>query len=605
MKKLFCILLGIITAAAITGCAPALKSGLGVGTGTPGVVEKTDWSGYDRLIGEAAAETDPVRRAFLLHQAEDMMMDTGAIVPLYNRSKYCLKKSGISGVFYGRTGVLDFSGIKREGADPAEPVCINTVREIPYLDGTSDMTTDLGMISLCLGAALFRYNENGETALELAESYEVSPDGLVYTFRLRDGLKWSDGTPLTADDFVYAWKRAANSRNGFPVSDLFTCISGYPDDLQVESSGDGSIFTVQLNVPCPYFPGLCTYPAFQPVLKRQVEAACAESDAQGSDVQDSGVQGADARGSDMRESDAQGSGNPWEWSNEAGFISCGPYTIKEWEHYERMTLVRNPEYYAADRIPTGQIELMLNKDAASAYAAYCSGDISLLSENGIPMDAVPALRGDPEFCLHRDIGTVYLTFNVNSELFAGMTEEEAKTFRKAISRAIDRPFLCEAADNGLVTPAAVFVPPSISDGTGGTFSDLPDGYRYPVDGGYYPLEPDLDGARKMLESIGFQFGKDGKLKNPVTVDFLMNPDSPNNEEAACLQADLAQLGITMTISAVEWTVYLGERDRGNYEMCRALWTADYDDAMAMLEIFKSDSPQNTSGLGKQIKTDQE
>ena len=118
-----------------------------------------------------------------------------------------------------------------------------------------------------------------------------------------------------------------------------------------------------------------------------------------------------------------------------------------------------------------------------------------------------------------------------------------------------------------------------------------------MEGGYYPSSADLDLAREMLRSIGFSFGEDGKLTRPVTVEYLYNAAESNNAVAACLQADLAQLGINLVLSAMEWNVFLGERKSGRFESARGSWNADYDDPYGMLIMFTSNSANNDPRLG--------
>ena len=567
------IILSIVLAAVLTGCAASDRNGLGAGTGTPGVVEKIDWSGYDRLLDEAAAETDMEKRSLLLHQAEDMLMDTGAVIPLFGGSQYYLSRQEIKGVFAVPKGGIDFSRIKKDGAPAEESLKLNVINEPVTLDSAGPMDANLFILNLAIGAGLVRYSNDGSVEPDLAESYEVSEDGLFYTFRLRDGLKWSDGTPLTADDFVYSWNRTADAQYGFEAGELFSVISGYPGKLDISSSEGGRVFSVKLKRPCAYFCSLCAYTAFFPVLRTQVESAPGYKDANGNVI------------------------GPSAWGNEGGIITCGEYTVESWQHRKSMTLRKNPNYYAADEVPTERIELMINEDAAADYAAYMAGNLDLLF-NKVPTDILPALIDDPDFHLSRTVNTSYMVINVTSRIFAGMTAQEAATFRKAIGTAIDREFIRDIAMNGVAPVSTAYVPKNIHDGTGRLFSEPSPDYAYPCEEGYYSKDPDPEKAREMLESIGLEFGNDGKLKSPVTMDYIINPEPSNIAVATCLQADLAALGIQLIITPLEWTVFLGDRMNGRFDTSRAGWNADYDDAMAMLEIFRTDSANNSPQLGR-------
>ena len=572
MKKVLCIIISLILTAELAACGQR-NGKTGVGTGQEGVIEAIDWSGYDRLLDEAAAETDMEKRALIMHKAEDMLMDTGAVIPIAGGCLNYLLRPGVKGVYTNSKGAGDFSRIYKEGASPDEPIDLNAVTEIPTLDCGGTQTGDLYIISMAIGGGLVRISEDGTQVPDLAESYEVSDDGLVYSFRMRDGLKWSDGTPLTADDFVYSWNRTADEKNGLEPREMFSVISGYPGKLDISSSEEGKVFNVRLKSPCAYFTDLCTYVAYNVVKKDQVESAPGYRDADGNIV------------------------NPMGWANEAGFVSCGAYTVEDWQHGKSMTLRKNPNYYAADEITTETLHLMINADAASSYAAYESGDLDLLVGR-IPSDILPVLAGREDFYVQETLTTSYLLYNVQSELYEGMTAEEACTFRKALGYAIDREFIRDIAMNGIIPVATRYVPGNIHDGTGGVFSELPDGYSYPYEDGYYPVKPDLDTARRMMESVGFTFGDDGKLEEMITMEYMVNPSPSNEAVATCLQADFAALGINLVISTMEWAVFLGERQNGRFETARSTWNADYDDAITMLEVFRSGASANDARLGK-------
>lgn len=531
-------------------------------------VARIEWSDYDELLARSASEVDPERRALILHQAEDMLLDTGCLIPLFHSRSSYLKKPDIEGVYLYNDQV-DFSHIRKAGADK---ISINISTEISNADPMSGTTADL--ISVCLDtyARLLKVDETGAIVPDLAESYTVSEDGLTYEFILRDDLKWSDGSGLDAHDFEYSWKRAASSQNGFEYGSLYDCIVGYPDDLDVHSSEDGKKFTVRLSNPCAYFTGLCTFPPFSPVKQEQVENAAGYKDAAGKVV------------------------SPSAWGTEGNIISCGPYVLGDWTHNQSMTLMKNPYYYDADSVVTETVELMLTSDSAAAYSAYQSGAISLM-KGKVPSDILPTLINDPEFYEIPQNNTASIAFNCKSEFFAGMTEKEAKTFRKALGYVVDREFIVKVALTGMEEIALTYVPKGMHCGEGKLFGET-EGYEYPYPGGYYPKKPDLDKAREMLESIGYEFGDDGKLKTPVYLEYMYNSAASNEAVAVALQADFAQLGIVLTPTVREWNVYIGEMNTGNFECGRDQWSADYDDPYGMLNNYKSDSGNNKAQLGK-------
>ena len=540
------------------------------GTGTEGVVEKIDWSGYDRLLAESSKETDPVRRALLLHEAEDMLIDSGAIGPLTSSRSFTLIKPDITGVEYVNNGSIDITHIAKK--DGAESIRVCFCAEIPKLDPPANTSADLCYILQNTYARLLKKDGNGNILPELAESYTVSDDGLLYQFVIRDGLRWSDGSALSAKDFEYSWKRASASENAFEYSNMFDCISGYPDDLAVEASEDGKVLSVRLSNPTAYFPELCCHSSYTPVQRTQVEAAEGYMDASGSLL------------------------NPSAWAADGPIVSNGAYVAEKWNHNESIVLRKNPYYYDADNVKTETVILMLSSDMASAYSAYLSDSVSVLADR-IPADMLSTLMDSPELYSVNKDSSSSLMFNVNSPLFAGMTLEEAATFRKAVRLAVDSQFITDVVSTGSKTVCGTYVPKGISDGTGRKFSET-EGYKYPEENGYYPAQPDLDKAREMLQSIGFEFGDDGKLRKPITIDYLYSSGAANEALAVALQADLAQLGINLALSSREWAVFLGEEANGNFELAVTNWNADFSDPYNFLSLYMTDSPNNRAMLGR-------
>ena len=164
-------------------------------------------------------------------------------------------------------------------------------------------------------------------------------------------------------------------------------------------------FTAHLNAPCAYFLDLCAFPAFYPVPQQAVEAA----------------DGADT--------------NPGAWALEAGFVGSGPFVLTEWKHNESMTYEPNPNYWAADKVSLTKINFMLSSDDTAIYNAFQDG--SLQFADTIPTDMMATVKDTPEYHKIPTLGTYYCGFNVNSELFAGKTVEEAAAMKK--HSPADRP----------------------------------------------------------------------------------------------------------------------------------------------------------------------
>ena len=560
MKKLFAILLALL----LVVC-PALAEDSA----------EADWSAYDALVDSIKAENDPAAREALMHEAEAMLMDTGAVVPITYYTDPYMMKTGVEGVYSTIEGFKYFMYATYEGADTLR---INLASEPDRLDPALLYTVDGACLAVNSFAGLYTHAADGTLQPELATGYTVSDDGLTYTFTLREGLTWSDGEPLTAEDFVYSWQRAADPANGAVYSYLYSIIAGYGTDagLAVSASEDGLSFTVELAAPCPYMLDLAAFPAFYPVPQHCVEAAEGYLNEDGSLL------------------------DPGAWATEAGFVTSGAYTLESWTHDESMVYVKNPNYWNAQSVTMERLEFMLSADDATVYAAYRAGDLDFIDT--IPADEMPALleSGDPEFYVADNLGTYFLCFNVNSPMFEGMTDAQAANVRKAISMLIDRTWISETV-RLTEPPANTFVPAAMADGNGGTFRQNDDAYTYPdaEDVGYMSLTSDVEGAIALLEEAGYTFeGGVLSAETPLSFEYLVNPGTQHEGVAQLIQEDLAVVGIEMTIRSVEWNVLPGEMMAGNFDVGRLGMNADFNDPICFLEMFTTASGNNFCQLGR-------
>ena len=560
MKKLFALLLALLLAV-----CPALAEDSA----------EADWSAYDALVDSIKAENDPAAREALMHEAEAMLMDTGAVVPITYYTDPYMMKTGVEGVYGTIEGFKYFMYATYEGADTLR---INLASEPDRLDPALLYTVDGACLAVNSFAGLYTHAADGTLQPELATGYTVSDDGLTYTFTLREGLTWSDGEPLTAEDFVYSWQRAADPANGAVYSYLYSVIAGYGTDagLAVSASEDGLSFTVELAAPCPYMLDLAAFPAFYPVPQHCVEAAEGYLNEDGSLL------------------------DPGAWATEAGFVTSGAYTLESWTHDESMVYVKNPNYWNAQSVTMERLEFMLSADDATIYAAYRAGDLDFIDT--VPADEMPALleSGDPEFYVADNLGTYFLCFNVNSPMFEGMTDAQAANVRKAISMLIDRTWISETV-RLTEPPANTFVPAAMADGNGGTFRQNDDAYTYPdaEDVGYMSLTSDVEGAIALLEEAGYTFeGGVLSAETPLSFEYLVNPGTQHEGVAQLIQEDLAVVGIEMTIRSVEWNVLPGEMMAGNFDVGRLGMNADFNDPICFLEMFTTASGNNFCQLGR-------
>ncbi|MDO4582198.1 MAG: ABC transporter substrate-binding protein [Bacillota bacterium] len=568
MKKFLLLLVIAMLALAMVACAaPAEEEPVDDPAAAEGPAP--DWTEYNNLIAEIKASTDFAAREALMHQAEDILMATGAICPIYYYNDIYMMRDGIEGFYATAYGTKYFMNAT---FGDATSLRINLASEPDRLDPALNSSVDGACLAANSFIGLYTYNANNELVPAAAESYEVSEDGLVWTFTLKEGLKFSDGSDLTVDDVVYSWKRAANPETAADYAYMFNGIVGYDTGDIAVANVDGK-FQVTLAAPCAYFLDLCAFPTFFILQQENIEAAEGYMDESGAII-DAGA-----------------------WATEAGFVSSGAYVLESWVHDESMVYVKNPYYYDADNVKLERLEFMLSADDTAIYAAYRAGDLDFIDT--VPTDEIATLLSDPEFYIVDELGTYYVIFNVNSPLFEGMTVDQAAAMRLGLSALIDRQYIIDTVGQTGQQIATSFIPAGMLDGQGGVFKTNDADYTYPIGDGYFAEEPDVEAAIALLETAGFVF-ENGMLSadTPISFEYLTNETSGHIAIAECMQQDFAAIGIDMSIKSIDWDVFLQERKAGNFGIARNGWIADFNDPINMLEMWTTDSGNNDAQFGK-------
>ena len=522
------------------------------------------WKAYDKLIDRIRTETDAAKRAKLMHQAEDMLMANYCVIPLYYYNDVYLQKDYVTGVYSNPFATKFFMYAAR--SDGGKTLRINLASEPDYLDPALNSSVDGACLAANSFAGLYTYNAAGKTVPACAQSYSVSKDGRTYTVKLKKNLKWSDGSPLTAADFVYAWQRAVDPATAADYEYMFSGFEGYwENDLNVTAVDDTTLrFT--LVAPCAYMEDLMAFPTFYPVKKAAVEAA---------------------RG--WRK-------NPGAWCQEAGFVSNGAFVCTGWKHDRSMTYVKNPYYYDADKVKIEKLEFMLSADDDAIFAAYKAGKLDF--SDSVSFDAI--VSGSKELHFVDELGTYYIAFNAQSSLFKGKTPAQAACMREAVSLLIDRDYICEYIGQTGQAAADTFVPVGMADGNGGCFHPRSSAGYYDPYAINDDTEQTLAKARRLLAAAGYRFGKDGKLSKstPMTIDYLTNEGGAHVAIAESIRENLAVLGINMTISTEDWYDFLEDRKDGNFTLAREGWIADFNDPINMLEMWITSSGNNDCQFGR-------
>ena len=420
------------------------------------------------------------------------------------------------------------------------------------LDPALNSAIDASNTIITIFEPLLLINENNEVIGGQAESWEASEDGLTWTFTMRDGLKWSDGTDLTAKDFEYSFKRMANPDTAAPYA--ATCLgmidgfdaaqAGDTDALNVKASDDGKTLTIVLSYPCSYFDKMAAFAAMSPVQQATVEA----------------------------------NGDSWCTSAET-FVSNGPYMITDWTPSERIVLTKNPNYVGGwdnSKIVSDTITLLLLEDSSASFAAYNSGEAVLIKD--VPTDEIPSLtkaEDGGDFYVDTILGTYYVSMNLQRDAF-----QDAKV-RKALALSIDRDYVANTIMQGTYSTADSIVGPGIVD-ENGYFHDNGNAPYISAD-----YEANLAEAKKLLEEAGYPNGE-----GYPTIEYSTNDAGYHVPLAEYLQQAWGDLGITLTINKMEWSSFTPARRAGEYDVARNGWVMDYNDPSNMLDLFCTDNGNN-------------
>ena len=451
--------------------------------------------------------------------------------------------------------VTAFAGCGKKKADG---ITVQIGPNPETLDPALNSAVDGGNMLITLFETLLIIDQDNKVQPGQAEKYEVSPDGLTWTFTMRDGLKWSDGTDLNAKDFEYTFKRIADTNVAAPYAEtVIGMIEGYkdaidsknPEKLNVKASEDGKTLTIKLAYPCSYFDKIVAFGTMSPVQKATVEK----------------------------------NGDSWATKPET-YVCNGPYTITEWTPSEKIVCKKNENYkggWDSSKIVNDKLTFLLLEDSSASYTAYTGGTAQLIKD--VPTEEIPTLKKDKkdEFNVDPILGTYYLSMNLNKAPFNN------KNVRKALSLAIDREYVANTVMQGTYTPAYNYVGTGVDDVDTGKFlenSKAANGGKTYISEDY---KANLEEAKKALAEAGYPEGK-----GFPTITYSTNDAGYHKAVAEYLQQVYKDLGITMNIDIVDWSSFTPKRRAGEYEMARNGWVMDYNDASNMIELFVSSNGNN-------------
>ena len=481
-----------------------------------------------------------------------------------------------------------------EGSAAAEPAAAGSSLDVclasepdtidPALNSAVDGATLLA--HLFSGLAKWSQDANGnlvivpDAAEELVEGVENEDGTVTYTYTLRDGLVWSDGQPVTAGDFEFAWQRAASQELAADYGYMFEVVDGYDDVWADEPAEDAKLNVKALDdktlevttaSAIPYWNELLAFPTYFPVRE------------------------------DVVENEA--------WATDPSTYVCnGMYTLAGWDHNSLITLQKNPNHPDADSVTMDTIEFYLSDDANNMLTNFKNGDWDFIDD--VPTNEIAALKADypDEFKVEGQIGTYYVCWNINENILpegstlTGVEAENAKAeIRQAIGLLFDRNYIVNDVAQGGQVPASSFVAMGMTEPDGSEFyknAGHNDGYI-----GYYKvdedsLEENFNAAVETLKKYYTFDEASGKFTDFPTMTYLYNTSDAHKAIGEYLQSALDAVGITMNMENQEWATFLNTRKAGDYSIARNGWVADYNDPICFLDMWTTASGNNDVQFGK-------
>ncbi|MGL4774739.1 MAG: peptide ABC transporter substrate-binding protein [Clostridium sp.] len=426
-------------------------------------------------------------------------------------------------------------------ADNKDTIIYNLGEDPKTIDPQLNTASGAGNIILNTFEGLMRMDENNKPKEGIAESYTMSEDGLVYTFKLKQ-TKWSDGKELTANDFKYAWTRALDPKTGAEYAsklyyikggEAFNQGKGSAEDLGIKVI-DNYTLEVTLENPTAYFLELLAFPTYMPTRQDIIEA----------------------------------NGDAWATKPET-YIGNGPFKLTQWTNKDAIVIEKNENYHNKDVVKLNKVEYKMVAEATTAYAEFKSGRFDMI--DSIPPAEIENALKEGHAEIFTEFATYFLLLNqanntgsLNPEAVKALNNPK---FRKALSVAIDREGIVNNVTKGGQKPATGFVPPGVP------------GYENKK---YLEANGNIEEAKKLMAEAGYPEGK-----GLPTFTFLINSEGSHAAVAQYLQDAWKQIGVNVEIQQQEFKVFLTTRKEGKYMIGRHGWSGDYSDPTTFLDLFRS------------------
>ncbi len=378
----------------------------------------------------------------------------------------------------------------------------------------------------------------------MAKSWEISEDGLVYTFHLR-AAQWSNGDPVTAHDFVWSWRRVLEPETAAQYAYMLWYIKNarlynegkLQDFSQVGiEAPDAKTVRIVLENPTPFFLYITSFQTLLPVNRRCVEK----------------------HGSN--------------WIKPENIVVNGPFTLEEWRMRDRLLLVKNHSYWDKENVRLNSIEALTVENTNTSFNLYMTGRAQWTDSNGMPLNIMDKLIKRPDCHIAPYLGVYFIRCNVTEPPLNDVR------IRKALAMTIRKDQITERVTRAGQIPADSFVPPGLPDYEG------PEGIHY-----------DPEAAKKLLAEAGYPNGE-----NFPELVYLYNTFEAHRDIAEVLQEQWRKyLGIHVELENQEWKVYLNSQRSLDYQLSRAAWIGDYPDPNTFLDMFITDGGNNNTGWSNQ------
>ncbi|RKR04492.1 oligopeptide transport system substrate-binding protein [Kushneria sinocarnis] len=387
---------------------------------------------------------------------------------------------------------------------------------------------------------LISIDAGGRIIPGVAESWQLADDGTTWTFELRDDAQWSDGEPVTAEDFVRALRYHANPQTAsnyahrlYPIVNAEAITRGDKpvDSLGVESRNDGHTLVIHLNEPTAYFLKTLVLPFGYP-LPKHVMAQYGKA-----------------------------------WSDIDHIVTNGPFKPVKWVSNTELETVKNPRFHAAEQVSLDGVDFYPLEDKSAAITRFRAGEVDVVRD--FPAARYQWLKDNLPEAVHvaPSLGSYYYVFNTRKG-----TPTADRRVRRALSLAINREVIADKLLDGAVEPSRALVPGGVSHYT-----------PQPQPGLDEPMPARMQKARQLLQQAGYG------PEHPLELTLRYNAGTEHQRIAVAVAAMWKPLGVEITQRSSEANVHYADLMQGDFQVARAAWISSYDDAQNFLQLLSAET----------------